>query len=77
MALISDSRIRSSEFQSIYTYKRRWNFERLAEEETRQISFNPFIPTRGVGMPRNNPCKSLLGMFQSIYTYKRRWNLYP
>ena len=38
------------------------------------LSFNPFIPTRGVGIPASAILTSHVFTFQSIYTYKRRWN---
>ena len=38
--------------------------------------FNPFIPTRGVGIRKMALVLSMINLFQSIYTYKRRWNDY-
>ena len=38
------------------------------------MSFNPFIPTRGVGIKAVVTFEELILVFQSIYTYKRRWN---
>ena len=86
------------EFQSIYTYKRRWNvvnscllkrqifvsihlylqeaLEYLPDKlnQERDSSFNPFIPTRGVGIEKAFKFSHFILVFQSIYTYKRRWN---
>ena len=61
-------------FQSIYTYKRRWNLLGAVLDTLPFIGFNPFIPTRGVGIPLLRCSKCLECKFQSIYTYKRRWN---
>ena len=61
-------------FQSIYTYKRRWNTTNDLRITTILDGFNPFIPTRGVGIRINNGIGDPINMFQSIYTYKRRWN---
>ena len=36
--------------------------------------FNPFIPTRGVGIFLRQHFRLRFILFQSIYTYKRRWN---
>ena len=86
-------------FQSIYTYKRRWNVPtakplynlcpvsiHLYLQEALEflicemifcifICFNPFIPTRGVGIIFWLISGLSENLFQSIYTYKRRWNL--
>ena len=86
-------------FQSIYTYKRRWNANphplcpetfsvsiHLYLQEALEllivnsfpsasVRFNPFIPTRGVGISGCHHWGSWFLLFQSIYTYKRRWNL--
>ena len=85
-------------FQSIYTYKRRWNWNTRHEEKISNIvsihlylqealelswhtfiscfliCFNPFIPTRGVGIEDWPHTDNKAYQFQSIYTYKRRWN---
>ena len=40
----------NNKFQSIYTYKRRWNFGVYINSAINNFSFNPFIPTRGIGI---------------------------
>ena len=61
-------------FQSIYTYKRRWNsFSLLTQDVTIFVSIHLYLQ-EALEYGCILVVLVIFSKFQSIYTYKRRWN---